>query len=142
VTHDPNCQYCTKAAKMADIMVEAMDLPTSIVYLWKDSRYKGRCVVALKDHKTELCDLDEQQRVNFMSEVARVVAAIRKGFGADKINYGIYGDGVPHFHFHLVPKKKDGPEWGKPFLANPPDLKLMSEAEIQDCIKTLKSNFK
>ena len=33
-------------------------------------------------------------------------------FHPDKINFGAYGDTMHHLHFHLVPKYRDGFEWG------------------------------
>lgn len=34
-------------------------------------------------------------------------------FNPDKVNYGAYGDTGHHLYFHLVPKYKDGYEWGR-----------------------------
>lgn len=31
----------------------------------------------------------------------------------------MYGDTMPHIHFHIVPKYKDGDGWGGPFEFNP-----------------------
>lgn len=142
MVHDSSCAYCVQADKLLQSVAPVTELAASKVYLWRDGTYRGRCIVALKEHKTELCDLDEAQRNQFMSDVSRVVAAIRAGFGADKINYGIFGDTVPHFHFHLVPKKKNGPDWGKPFVPNPVEFKSMTDAEILECIEIIKSNLK
>lgn len=40
-------------------------------------------------------------------------------FNPDKVNYGAYGDTGHHLYFHLVPKYKDGYEWGDVFVMNP-----------------------
>ena len=50
-----------------------------------------------------------------MKVVSKVSLVLSKLFKSDKINYAIYGDLVPHFHIHLVPKKKNELQWGKPF---------------------------
>lgn len=59
--------------------------------------------------------IPEEKLNRFMKVVAKVSSAVSELFKADKINYAVYGDLVPHFHFHIVPKKKDELQWGKPF---------------------------
>ena len=44
---------------------------------------------------------------------------VHKAFHPDKVNYGAYGDGGCHLHFHLVPKYQGEFEWGTPFAMNP-----------------------
>ena len=44
-----------------------------------------------------------------------------------KINYAIYGDIVSHFHVHLVPKHRDGLQWGGPFTDTLPKVTLSAE---------------
>ena len=140
-SHDPNCAYCTKPETLKAVMMEVVELPASTVYLWKDSRYPGRCVVALKGHARELFALEPARRQQFMDEVSAVAAAIQQGFQADKINYAIFGDAVPHLHFHLVPKRKDGPEWGQPFVVNPSEPAPMSAEQIQACLNVLRARL-
>ena len=47
-----------------------------------------------------------------VSDVAQVLKSVTK---ADKMNYAIYGDLVSHVHVHLVPKYRNGSEWGRAF---------------------------
>ena len=44
---------------------------------------------------------------------------IRELFGADKINYGIYGDEVTHVHVTVCPKYRGKLGWGGPFVLFP-----------------------
>lgn len=48
-------------------------------------------------------------------------------FNPDKVNYVAYGDTGHHLHFHLVPKYKDGYEWGSVFAKNPGEKTLSDE---------------
>lgn len=57
-----------------------------------------------------------------------------KFFHPDKVNYGAYGDTVHHLHFHLVPKYKDGYEWGGVFAMNP-SVKTLSEEVYQEIVE-------
>ena len=53
------CFYCEKDnEKRKALMLDVCELPYSIVYLFRDQKNKGRCVVAFKGHKTEYFQLD------------------------------------------------------------------------------------
>jgi diadenosine tetraphosphate (Ap4A) HIT family hydrolase len=134
---DTNCSYCTGSAKLQTVLVRAFELPASVVYLWRGDRYPGRCVVALKEHERELFALSPSRRSQFMEDVSTVAAAVSQGFKADKVNYAVFGDTVPHLHFHVVPKHKDGLDWGNPFVANPAENTPMSAGALDRCLATL-----
>ena len=110
-----SCFYCEKDSRLLDLMIPLTELKWSDVYLFRDQKHRGRVVVALKDHKTEIWQLSEEQRAGFFEEVSRVAKAVSEVGQADKVNYAIYGDLVSHFHVHVVPKRKGGLEWGGPF---------------------------
>lgn len=137
-----DCIYCRKDEELMRAMHEVLELPASTVYLWRDDRYPGRCVVALNRHCCELFLLEPEVRQQFMDEVAAVAAAIQQCFQADKINYAIFGDAVPHLHFHLVPKRKDGPEWGQQFLVNPSGQPPLSDERTQGFLDLLRQRLR
>jgi diadenosine tetraphosphate (Ap4A) HIT family hydrolase len=124
----PDCQYCRKDQRLHDLMIELAPLSVSILYLFKEQTYRGRCIVAYNGHVNELYELPAAELASFMQDVARAAKAIRTTMGAAKINYGAYSDKLPHLHFHLVPKYVDGPAWGAPF-AMMPDPKVLLSAE-------------
>ena len=110
------CMYCEENKDLHDIMDFIIKLQYSKVYLFKDQYYYGRCVVAYcGTHYDELFEIPEKERLGYMKEVSDVAQALKSITGADKINYAIYGDLVSHVHVHLVPKYKNGPEWGSAF---------------------------
>jgi diadenosine tetraphosphate (Ap4A) HIT family hydrolase len=114
-TPDP-CIYCSKDSRLTDLMIEVAELDASVLYLFREQTYRGRCIVAFKGaHKRELFELSSDERHRFMDDVALVAAAVQKAFGPQKINYGAYGDKMPHVHFHIVPKYTDAPKWGGTF---------------------------
>lgn len=127
------CFYCEKSQALTDQMVLVCELEESVVYLVKDQSFPGRCVVTCKEHVTELFSLPAPRRHVYTDEVALVSRAIYELFDADKMNYAIYGDGVPHLHVHLVPKKKDGYCWGGPFRMDGEKV-LLGEKEQADRI--------
>lgn len=56
-----DCLYCNQSDALANAMTKVVELDASTVYLFRDSRYKGRCVVALKHHVRELFELTAVQ---------------------------------------------------------------------------------
>ena len=85
-------------------------------------------------------DFSEEEQKVFFKSLSEVASVLKKIFHADKINYAIYGDLVSHFHVHIVPKKKDGPEWGIPFTDMKEKIYLTNE-EYLSRIKLIKSSL-
>ena len=135
-----NCFYCEDGETRKSLMIEICKLKMSTVYLNKDQKHKGRVVLKFKDHKTEVCDLTPEENQNFFSELSKVVKAIVNLYHPDKVNYGIYGDLVPHLHIHIVPKYKDGLQWGGPFKDDVPKVTL-SDDEYTQMVAELKAEI-
>ncbi|MNF80487.1 HIT domain protein [compost metagenome] len=135
------CNYCSKNEALNNLMIEIGQLRISTLYLFKEQTYKGRCIVALNEHQTEFFHLPQEKQDAYMRDVAQVASAIEKAFSPDKINYGAFGDTMPHVHFHIVPKYKDGYTWGKMFEMNPADNKQLSEQEYADIIDQIKEHL-
>ena len=135
-----NCFYCENGEKLRSLMIEICGLPHSIVYLNRDQKHPGRCIVALKGHKTEYFQLTPEENAGYFAEVSQVARAIDALYHPDKINYATYGDGVPHVHVHVVPKYKDGLHWGKPFDDSVPKV-LLSDEEYAAMVKALREEI-
>ena len=136
------CMYCLESEKLKSLMTFIRDLPSSKVYLYKkNSDFPGRCIVSLDTHETELFNIDEKTRHDFVESVSRVAKAVYTAAGADKINYAIYGDTVSHLHVHIVPKHKNGLDWNIPFAVSRDDkTPEMPDREVErwsDKIKSL-----
>jgi diadenosine tetraphosphate (Ap4A) HIT family hydrolase len=135
---DPNCRYCTCAD---DISVKVADLETSALLLTRDQTYKGRCILALKDHRTEVFMMTPDELAAWARDLSRASEAIWKTFSPDKINYAAFGDLYPHLHIHLVPKYKDGPEWGRPFLLDLSGDNLLPPEELEKRAEQIRKNL-
>ena len=108
------CFYCEKDnEKRKALMLDVCELPYSIVYLFRDQKNKGRCVVAFKGHKTEYFQLTPEENAGYFADVAKVAKVLDELYHPDKINYATYGDGMPHVHVHIVPKYKGGVSWSR-----------------------------
>jgi len=141
MNHQENCFYCTKDEKLTDIMFKICELEASILYLFKEQTYKGRCVVAYKEHKSEIFHLTDEERNSFMKDVAKIAAALDKTFSPNKINYGAYADKMTHLHYHIVPKYEDGPSWGGIFDMMPEKKVFLSDDAYLQLISKIKENL-
>jgi len=137
---DNNCAYCVGGELLDKFGIKICDLSVSQLILFKEQSHKGRCVVAYKDHVSELVNISEEERTAFINDVVKAANAIHKAFNPDKVNYGAYGDTGCHLHMHLVPKYKDGYEWGGVFEMNPGKT-LLSDEEYQELIDNIKANL-
>jgi diadenosine tetraphosphate (Ap4A) HIT family hydrolase len=117
------------------------DLEVSSLVLFKEQSKRGRFVVAYKEHVAEIVDLSDEERNAFMADVARVSKAIHATFKPDKVNYGAYGDTGGHLHMHLVPKYKDGDDWGDVFPMNPGKT-FLSDEEYAQLIEEIKKSYR
>lgn len=137
---DNNCGYCVGGEPLAKFGIKICDLSVSQLILFKEQSHKGRCIVAYKDHVSEIVDISDEERNAFFADVNRAAKAIHKAFNPDKVNYGAYGDTGCHLHMHLVPKYKDSYEWGGVFEMNPGKV-LLSDAEYDALIQQIKDNL-
>ena len=128
---DMNCGYCAGGEVLAKFGIPICRLEVSDLILFKEQSHPGRCIVAFKDHVSEMVDISDADRDAFFADVARASKAIHAAFNPDKVNYGAYGDGGCHLHVHLVPKYKDGFEWGGVFAMNPGQTYLSDEEYAQ-----------
>ncbi len=113
------CAYCDKGETLAAFGIEVQVLDSATVYLFKEQSHPGRLIIAPNAHVANLTDLSDADRNAFFADLARAARALQKAYNPDKINYGAFGDTAGHLHFHLVPKYKDGFEWGTVFAMNP-----------------------
>lgn len=138
---DPkDCLYCQNNQTLSDLMIEFAQLSVSRVFLFKEQTYRGRCLVAYKDHVNDLNELSDEDRNAFMADVVKVTRAMDKTFHPAKINYGAYSDKLSHLHFHLAPKYEGGPDFGGTFVMNPGKVYL-TDTEYQELIDAVKVNL-
>lgn len=138
---DCNCGYCVRGELLDKFGIYICDLKVSTLILFKEQSHKGRCIVAYKDHVSEIVNISKEEREQYIEDINNAANAIHKAFGPKKVNYGAYGDTGCHLHFHLVPKYEDDEfEWGSTFAMNPNRVNL-SDKEYQEIIEKIRSNL-
>ena len=134
---DQNCGYCMRGELLDSFGIHICDLSVRTLILFREQSHPGRCIVAYKDHVSELVDISDEDRNAFLADVSRAAKAIHAAFHPDKLNYGAYGDTGCHLHFHLVPKYSDDDyEWGDVFAMNPGRVAL-TQAEYDELGKKI-----
>lgn len=137
---DQNCAYCVEGELLDAFGIKICELESSKVYLFKEQSHLGRVIVAHKKHVSELVELSPEELHLYFDEVAKVANVLHKLFQPEKVNYGAYGDTGHHLHFHLVPKYKDGYEWGGVFAMNPGE-KYLTEQEYAELVEKIKNEL-
>jgi len=137
---DCNCGYCMRGELLDKFGIFICELSVSTLILFKEQSHPGRCIVAYKDHVSELVNLTDEERNAYFADVARAANAIHAAFKPNKVNYGAYGDTGCHLHFHLVPKYKDEYEWGGVFEMNPGKT-LLTDGQYAEMIEKIKANL-
>ena len=133
------CFYCHTNLMPSGLMIPIGTLNVSDLYLLCDQKNTGRCIVAYnKCHVRELFELSADDRIAFIEDICRVSAVLKELFSAKKINYGIFGDTVPHLHAHIVPKKPEEADWGD-FFTNRPPKKILTEGEYRDLVDKIRT---
>ena len=136
-----NCIYCQGGKRLTDLMIEIGPVGPMKLFLFRNQSYRGRCVLAWPTHVEEVFQLKPDERVEFVEAVGRTASALKRAFGADKINYGIFGDTMPHLHVHVVPKFDHAAGWGKPFEMNPQPGQFLTEAGYEAVIELVRNHL-
>lgn len=78
--------------------------PTAHIRLARNQAHPGYCLVILREHVTDLADLDAGALAAFWSDVQRAGRAIGAVLEPRKIDYLVMGHRMPHLHCHLLPQ--------------------------------------
>lgn len=92
-----------------------MRLNFSTLYLFGDQRFRGYCLLVFDRCHAE--SLDELTPVNFqgfMSDLQTSVKALRQALNPDHMNVEQLGNSIPHLHWHIIPRYRTDPRWGRP----------------------------
>ncbi len=79
------------------------------IVLVHNSGFEGWCRVVLHEHVAELTDLDVDQRQAVLAAVIALEEALRAELQPTKMNIAALATGMPHLHFHLIPRFSDDP---------------------------------
>lgn len=121
-----NCDMCKviEQIKKGENPWFVKEMETGYVIFGWNQHFYGYVIFICKEHVTELWELEEDFRKQYLNEMTLVAKAVKIAFGAEKMNYECLGNGDIHVHFHLFPRvrgdlgkygnKGKGPVWWLP----------------------------
>src|SRR5213596_69036 len=112
---NPDCHFCRQLDRLDQGAAELVwAFPHSVALLGTWQYYHGYCILIARRHATELNQLPEGMRRDFLDEMCLLAAAIQNALGPHKLNYELLGNQVPHLHWHIFPRYLDDPDALKP----------------------------
>ena len=132
------CMYCEKDERLDALMYPVTSFENADLYLYREGSYPGRCILVPKKHLQHLTEMEDEERNDFFSCAMRTARAIEKIYSPVQINYLFFGDGLPHLHLHLVPKYRDGLDFGKLFQMMPENAVMMDNDECEAAASRLR----
>ena len=109
------CRLCVPREAHNDYRSEIAPLTVSTLYLLRDQRFRGYCLLIFDPrHATALDALSEREYGAYMHDLRRSIAAIRAAVQPDHMNVECLGNSSPHLHWHIVPRYTQDPRWGQP----------------------------
>ncbi len=100
--------------QLATDTVTVGDLPLARALLAKDANYPWLILVPRRAGVSELIDLEENEQVQLLGEIAACAEALRKIVPCDKLNIAALGNVVAQLHVHVIARTKNDAAWPKP----------------------------
>ena len=113
------------------------DLGLSKAYLHDDQFFPGWTVLVFQRHATELFQLAPTERFQLIEEVNRVAKTVAEIYQAQKINYELLGNQLPHIHWHIIPRPANDPAPLEPAWRVPHSPLLLTGAALHEAIDRL-----
>lgn len=132
---DTPCKACQGTWPRQDHFIA--DLGSSKVYLHDDQFFPGWTVVVFQRHATELFQLTPTERFQLIEEVNRVAAISADVHHAEKMNYELLGNQLPHIHWHIIPRLASDPAPLEPVWRVPHSPRLLAGAALHETISRL-----
>lgn len=86
------------------------ELKTGYVVIGDHQFFKGYTLFLSKVHASELHELEENFKIQFLKEMSEVAKAVCHAFKPMKLNYELLGNSDRHLHWHLFPRHADDPQ--------------------------------
>lgn len=96
----------------------------------KVSEVAGFSYLEPRRHIPTIAELDGAEAETLGAVLAKATAAIRDAAGVDLVYVYVFGDAVPHLHFHLAPHREGGPLSNQMIKGNQHRTILASGAEV------------
>ncbi len=96
------------------------DFPLCRLLLMNDQQYPWLILVPRRPEKREICDLSDEDQLQYLAESNLCCAILRSEFGAEKLNVAALGNMVPQLHIHHIARFSNDAAWPKPVWGQRP----------------------
>lgn len=118
------------------------ELDVSTAILLRDLQfYRGSTMLVFRDHVTELHHLAPEIRHRFTEDACRMAEALDKTFQPAKMNHALLGNGLPHLHWHLIPRGQSDPLPTHPIWRHEFPILQLSDEEFQEIAEQIRLNL-
>jgi diadenosine tetraphosphate (Ap4A) HIT family hydrolase len=115
----PTTKYSCETCGFA-LWIPIAELSVSVLGLYDDARFPGRCLLALREHFDEFEAISTEIAAAFALDIQKSGRAVKQAAGARRVNFAILGNEEPHVHAHIIPRAREGdpipnrPPWEHP----------------------------
>ncbi len=81
-----------------------------------DPHHHGHLLVVWKEHVEEVTELSPGDFLRFSADLHSAALIARAVFRPDRLNYALFGNWVPHIHWHIYPRYRTDIDWSQPPL--------------------------
>ena len=86
------------------------DLSVCTAILNRDWQYfHGTTILVYQAHVTELHPLSQELQHRFIDDASRIAKALEKTYPDAKLNHGLFGNTMPHLHWHMIVRRETDP---------------------------------
>jgi diadenosine tetraphosphate (Ap4A) HIT family hydrolase len=100
----PLCRELESKETISEYGYTITDLDFSRLRLETNQYVSGYCVLICHKHVREPYELSQEEYIRFFADIMRAGSALERVFKADKMNFQILGNAVPHLHCHIEPR--------------------------------------
>ena len=140
------CPLCAPRPTADRFKIEIAQLSVSTLYLDRDQQFHGYSVLIFDPrHATGIEQLTPEEYESFMRDLQRSAKAVAAAFHRHLMNYASLGNGIPHVHWHIIPRYEGDPRWGYPVWTRPaeeletPQTVLLSDAEYESRVHRVRA---
>jgi len=100
--------------QLAKDTIPVGDLALSHVLLADDANYPWLILVPRRAGVSEIIDLEENEQVQLLGEIAAAARVLKDVTKCDKLNIAALGNVVAQLHVHVIARAHGDPAWPKP----------------------------
>jgi diadenosine tetraphosphate (Ap4A) HIT family hydrolase len=134
-----DCWICQSLREPAHLVI--YESKTSVAKLNPDQLFQGYTFLTLKWHAEQFHQLAPRDRTLFLQDMTKIGQALAKALEPDRLNYELLGNTQAHLHWHIVPRYRTDPMWGRPIWAGSRSRKRLTQDGYVELVKKVQAQF-